>query len=170
MCVFKYHAFIYFLRPPPWYGTITFHEDNIMTFFLGVFIFIIFFQWSCSLCSVLYLERTNVGWSHACLDMSVLCQCHACVSIMHVSVSCIWQCLACVNVMHVEIIAHLAGVMHVAGVVHVSVWWICRCHAGVNAMHVSVSYMCDFHACVTVMNVSMPYMCQCYACIGDIHV
>jgi hypothetical protein len=24
MCVFKYHAFIYFLRPPPWYGT-----DNI---------------------------------------------------------------------------------------------------------------------------------------------
>ncbi len=21
MCVFKYHAFIYFLRPPPWYGT-----------------------------------------------------------------------------------------------------------------------------------------------------
>jgi hypothetical protein len=22
MCVFKYHAFIYFLRPPPWYGTI----------------------------------------------------------------------------------------------------------------------------------------------------
>jgi hypothetical protein len=24
MCVFKYHAFIYFLRPPPWYGTNTF--------------------------------------------------------------------------------------------------------------------------------------------------
>ncbi len=23
MCVFKYHAFIYFLRPPPWYGTST---------------------------------------------------------------------------------------------------------------------------------------------------
>jgi hypothetical protein len=23
MCVFKYHAFIYFLRPPPWYGTFT---------------------------------------------------------------------------------------------------------------------------------------------------
>ncbi len=23
MCVFKYHAFIYFLRPPPWYGTCT---------------------------------------------------------------------------------------------------------------------------------------------------
>ncbi len=22
MCVFKYHAFIYFLRPPPWYGTL----------------------------------------------------------------------------------------------------------------------------------------------------
>jgi hypothetical protein len=22
MCVFKYHAFIYFLRPPPWYGTV----------------------------------------------------------------------------------------------------------------------------------------------------
>jgi hypothetical protein len=21
MCVFKYHAFIYFLQPPPWYGT-----------------------------------------------------------------------------------------------------------------------------------------------------
>ncbi len=26
MCVFKYHAFIYFLRPPPWYGTILFKE------------------------------------------------------------------------------------------------------------------------------------------------
>ncbi len=24
MCVFKYHAFIYFLRPPPWYGTLIF--------------------------------------------------------------------------------------------------------------------------------------------------
>ncbi len=24
MCVFKYHAFIYFLRPPPWYGTVIF--------------------------------------------------------------------------------------------------------------------------------------------------
>ncbi len=24
MCVFKYHAFIYFLRPPPWYGTLRF--------------------------------------------------------------------------------------------------------------------------------------------------
>ncbi len=23
MCVFKYHAFIYFLRPPPWSGTMT---------------------------------------------------------------------------------------------------------------------------------------------------
>jgi hypothetical protein len=27
MCVFKYHAFIYFLRPPPWYGTITFRRN-----------------------------------------------------------------------------------------------------------------------------------------------
>ncbi len=26
MCVFKYHAFIYFLRPPPWYGTVTLHN------------------------------------------------------------------------------------------------------------------------------------------------
>jgi hypothetical protein len=27
MCVFKYHAFIYFLRPPPWYGTCTTTTD-----------------------------------------------------------------------------------------------------------------------------------------------
>ncbi len=26
MCVFKYHAFIYFLRPPPWYGTLTMRQ------------------------------------------------------------------------------------------------------------------------------------------------
>jgi hypothetical protein len=34
MCVFKYHAFIYFLRPPPWYGTVCrFHfpfEANVV--------------------------------------------------------------------------------------------------------------------------------------------
>jgi hypothetical protein len=27
MCVFKYHAFIYFLRPPPWYGTLAYVGD-----------------------------------------------------------------------------------------------------------------------------------------------
>jgi hypothetical protein len=29
MCVFKYHAFIYFLRPPPWYGTKVFKMKHI---------------------------------------------------------------------------------------------------------------------------------------------
>ncbi len=29
MCVFKYHAFIYFLRPPPWYGTILIYSTTL---------------------------------------------------------------------------------------------------------------------------------------------
>ncbi len=37
MCVFKYHAFIYFLRPPPWYGTCT-HWDSLL------------FPWQFALC------------------------------------------------------------------------------------------------------------------------
>ncbi len=34
MSVFKYHAFIYFMRPPPWYGTVriknTFSSHNFI--------------------------------------------------------------------------------------------------------------------------------------------
>ncbi len=35
MSVFKYHAFIYFLRPPPWYGTLLYstHRTGILKHF-----------------------------------------------------------------------------------------------------------------------------------------
>ncbi len=62
------------------------------------------FLGSCSTCSVLHLERTNVGWSHACVDMyvgvmvvSCVCRYHACVCVMHLTVSCLCQHHACGN-------------------------------------------------------------------------
>jgi hypothetical protein len=44
MCVFKYHAFIYFLRPPPWYGTSTVSSFTVSED-LQQLIFLLIFLW-----------------------------------------------------------------------------------------------------------------------------
>ncbi len=49
MCVFKYHAFIYFLRPPPWYGT----------FMLIIYIF--YLKW-CPFTSDSKFSKSTIVW------------------------------------------------------------------------------------------------------------
>ncbi len=75
MCVFKYHAFIYFLRPPPWYGTV---KDSLARFSTSGF----FIAWQmpsgpwflCKFIIKRYVEFAELLWIKVQFFISCNCQ------------------------------------------------------------------------------------------------